>query len=122
MSDAPNRSPTGVPTMATRTATRRTTKEADKTLEDLFHDQLKDAFSAESQITKALPKMAKAAHSPELREGFEMHLNETKNQVERLRQVCEQVGIKTGPKTCEAMEGLIEEGKAITEIGLEPDA
>jgi ferritin-like metal-binding protein YciE len=93
-----------------------------KTLTDLFYDQLQDAYSAETQLTKALPKMAKAAGSAELRAGFEQHLAETKNQVTRLEQVCKQVGCKTTGETCEAMEGLIEEGEEIIGLGLDPEA
>jgi len=93
-----------------------------KTLTDLFHDQLQDAYSAESQLTKALPKMAKAAASAALRAGFEQHLSETKNQLTRLEKVCEQVGCKTGSNTCEAMEGLIEEGEEVIGLGLDKDA
>jgi len=93
-----------------------------KTLTDLFHDQLQDAYSAETQLTKALPKMAKAAASAELRAGFEQHLTETKNQIARLEKVCEQVGCKTSSNTCEAMEGLIEEGEEIMGLGLDKDA
>jgi len=95
---------------------------ATKTLEDLFHDQLQDAYSAETQLTKALPKMAKAAKSSELKAGFEQHLKETENQLRRLEQVCKQVGCKTSSNTCEAMEGLIEEGEEIIGLGLDPDA
>jgi ferritin-like metal-binding protein YciE len=93
-----------------------------KSLTDLFFDQLQDAYSAETQLTKALPKMARAAESPELKAGFEQHLAETKNQVTRLEQVCRQVGCKTGGNTCEAMEGLIEEGEEIIGLGLDPHA
>jgi len=93
-----------------------------KTLNDLFHDQLQDAYSAETQLTKALPKMAKAAVSAELRSGFEQHLTETKNQLARLEKVCEQVGCKTGSNTCEAMEGLIEEGEEVMGLGLDKEA
>jgi len=93
-----------------------------KTLTDLFHDQLQDAYSAETQLTKALPKMAKAAASADLRAGFEQHLAETKNQLSRLEKVCEQVGCKTGSNTCEAMEGLIEEGEEGMGLGLDKDA
>ena len=93
-----------------------------KTLTDLFHDQLQDAYSAESQLIKALPKMAKAASSADLRAGFEQHLAETKNQLTRIEQVCQQVGCKTGSNTCEAMEGLIEEGEEIMDLDLEKDA
>jgi len=67
-----------------------------KTLTDHFYDQLQDAYNAVTQLTKALPKLAKAAGSPDLRSGFEQHLKETHNQVARLEQVCQQVGWKTG--------------------------
>jgi ferritin-like metal-binding protein YciE len=93
-----------------------------KTLTDLFVDQLQDAYSAETQLTGALPKMAEAAGSAELKAGFEQHLIETRNQVTRLEQVCKQLGCKTGGNTCEAMEGLIEEGEEIIDMGLDPDA
>jgi ferritin-like metal-binding protein YciE len=93
-----------------------------KTLTDLFHDQLQDAYSAETQLTKALPKMAKAAASAELRTGFEQHLAETKNQISRLERVCEQVGCKTGSNTCEAMQGLVAEGEEVMGLGLDKDA
>ena len=93
-----------------------------KTLTDLFHDQLQDAYSAETQLTKALPKMAKAAKSAELRAGFEQHLTETKNQLTRLEKVCQQVGCKTGGNTCEAMEGLVEEGEEVMGLGLDGEA
>jgi len=93
-----------------------------KTLTDLFHDQLQDAYSAETQITKALPKMAKAASAPDLSAGFEQHLTETKKQIERLEQVCKLVGCKTGSNTCEATEGLIAEGEEIMGLGLDKDA
>jgi ferritin-like metal-binding protein YciE len=95
---------------------------ATKTLKDLFFDQLQDAYSAETQLTKALPKMAKAAASAEQRAGFETHLSETKNQLARLERVCDQVGCKTGSGTCEAMEGLVAEGEEVMGLGLEPDA
>lgn len=93
-----------------------------KTLTDLFHDQLQDAYSAETQLTKALSKMAKAAGSADLRAGFEQHLTETKNQLSRLEKVCQQVGCKTGSNTCEAMEGLIAEGEEVMDLGLDADA
>lgn len=95
---------------------------AKKTLNDLFHDQLQDAYSAETQLTKALPKLAKAAASAELKAGFEQHLQETKNQINRLERVCRQVGCKTGSNTCEAMEGLVAEGEEVIGLGLEDDA
>jgi len=95
---------------------------ASKSLKDLFVDQLQDAYSAETQLTKALPKMAKAAKSDSLRAGFEQHLKETQNQVRRLERVFDQVGAKSGSNTCEAMEGLIEEGEEIIGLGLDKDA
>jgi len=95
---------------------------ATKTLKDLFVDQLQDAYSAESQLTKALPKMAKAAKSDDLRRGFEQHLKETENQIKRIERVCEQVGCRTGSNTCEAMKGLVDEGEEIMGLGLDSDA
>jgi ferritin-like metal-binding protein YciE len=95
---------------------------ASKTLRDLFEDQLQDAYSAETQITKALPKMAKAAHSAELKAGFEQHLRETEGQVRRLEQVGKQLNVKLSGNTCEATEGLIEEGEELMGLGLEADA
>ena len=80
------------------------------TLEDLLHHELKDLYSAENQLVKALPKMAKAATNAELQAGFEEHLEQTKAHVERLDQVAELLGKKLTGHKCKAMEGLIEEG------------
>jgi ferritin-like metal-binding protein YciE len=82
-------------------------------LRGLFVDELKDIFSAENQITKALPKMAKAASSDELREGFEEHLEQTKGQIERLQQIFEKLGEKPTGKKCMGMEGLLKEGAEV---------
>src|SRR5512145_2115036 len=82
-------------------------------LEELLVDELKDLYSAENQILKALPKMAKAASSPELKRAFERHLEETRRQVERLDQIGEALDIRLTGKKCKGMEGLIEEGKEI---------
>jgi len=82
-----------------------------KTLQNLFVSQLQDAYSAETQLTEALPKMASAASSPELKRGFEKHLTETKQQVKRLERVCKMLDCETGGETCEAMQGLITEGQ-----------
>ena len=82
-----------------------------KTLEDLFHHQLKDLYSAEKQLLEALPKMAKKAKDPKLKQAFELHLQETEEQKARLEQVCEMIGISPGRMKCKAMEGLIEEGE-----------
>jgi ferritin-like metal-binding protein YciE len=81
-----------------------------KTLEDLFVHELKDLHSAENQLVKALPKMAKAATHQELKAGFEEHLEETMNHVQRLEEIAEACGFKLGGHKCKAMEGLIEEG------------
>lgn len=86
---------------------------ADKTLNDLFLDTLKDIYYAEKQIVKALPKMAKAAQSGELKAGFEQHLEESEGHIERLEQVFEILGKPARGKTCEAILGIIEEGKSI---------
>ena len=82
-------------------------------LNDLLLDHLKDIYDAEHQITKALPKMAKAASSPQLKTAFEKHLSETENQIRRLEQVFETMGKKATRKTCKGMKGLIEEGEEI---------
>jgi ferritin-like metal-binding protein YciE len=79
-------------------------------LKELYVDELKDIYSAETQLVKALPKMAKAAVSAELREGFEEHLEQTKGHVRRLEQIFEALDEKPTGKHCNGMEGLIEEG------------
>ena len=81
-----------------------------KTLEDLFLDEIRDLYDAEKQLTKALPKMAKAAVSEELRAAFEEHLQQTQEHVQRLEQVFEAMGEKASGKKCAAMAGLIKEG------------
>src|SRR4026209_2117447 len=91
-------------------------------LEELLIDELKDLYSAENQIIKALPKMAKAANSPDLRRAFERHLEETRNHVERLDQIGEELEAKMTGKKCHGMEGLIEEGKEIMSEDLEENA
>jgi ferritin-like metal-binding protein YciE len=87
----------------------------EKTLNDLFLEALKDVYHAEKQILRALPKMAKAAESDELRKAFQTHRDETEGQIERLEQVFEMVGKRAQGKPCEAMQGLIEESKEILE-------
>jgi ferritin-like metal-binding protein YciE len=81
------------------------------TLHELFIDELKDLSSAENQLVKALPKMVKAATSPELKKAFQDHLAETKNQVERIKQAFESVSEKPKSVLCKGMAGLVEEGK-----------
>ena len=80
------------------------------TLHELFVDEIKDLYSAENQLLKALPKMAKAATSPELKKAFEEHLEQTKTHVVRLEKVCEGLDVSPKGKKCAAMEGLIKEG------------
>jgi ferritin-like metal-binding protein YciE len=82
-------------------------------LSQLMENELKDLFSAENQLLKALPKMAKAATSKSLKDAFAVHLKETENHVKRLESIGQQLGMKLSGKKCVAMEGLIEEGKEI---------
>jgi ferritin-like metal-binding protein YciE len=84
-----------------------------KTLQDLFHDTLKDIYFAEKKILSALPKMARAANSDELRAAFDKHEGETEGQVERLEQVFQLLGETPKGKTCDAIVGIIEEGQEI---------
>jgi ferritin-like metal-binding protein YciE len=90
-------------------------------LKELYVDELKDLYSAENQLLKAIPKMAKAATSPALKKGFEKHLEETKDQVERLEQIFKALGESPKGKKCKAMEGLVEEGKELMEEDAEPE-
>jgi ferritin-like metal-binding protein YciE len=85
------------------------------TLHDAFLDELRDAYDAEKQLTKALPKMAKAASSPGLRKAFEAHLEETRGQIDRLEQVFASLDEKVRGKHCDGIAGIIEEGKAVME-------
>jgi ferritin-like metal-binding protein YciE len=85
----------------------------DKDLNDLFHDTLKDIYFAEKQILKALPKMAKAAQSPDLIAAFEKHHGETEGQVDRLEQVFQLIDKPAKAKTCDAIMGILDEGKEI---------
>lgn len=84
-----------------------------KTIEDLFIHELSDIYSAEKQLTKALPRLARASTDPQLAAAFEMHLDETQGQIERIDQVVESLGIKLKRIKCAAMEGLVEEGKEV---------
>src|SRR6185295_6235139 len=86
---------------------------SEKNLQELFHDTLKDIYFAEKKILSALPKMAKAANSDELRAAFEKHEGETERQVDRLEQVFKILGEPPKGKTCDAIMGLIEEGQEI---------
>jgi ferritin-like metal-binding protein YciE len=88
-------------------------------LKELYIDELKDLYSAETQLVKALPKMAKASSSDELREGFEGHLEQTKGHVERLEQIFEMLGESPKGKKCAGMEGLVEEGDEVSKEDFE---
>ena len=90
-------------------------------IQDLFVEELRDIYHAEKQLVKALPRMAKAATTPELREAITNHLEETKGQVERLDQVFEMLELGKRAKRCEAMEGLIEEGRTMMEEVKDPE-
>jgi ferritin-like metal-binding protein YciE len=84
-------------------------------MEELMLDELKDLYSAEKQIVKALPKMAKACESDELKQAFQTHLEETKGHVERLDEIFEALGKSSRGKTCHGMQGLLEEGSEMLE-------
>lgn len=79
-------------------------------LKDLYLEQLRDLYSAETQLTEALPKMADAAQTPELKQGFLDHLEETRQQVQRLENIFADLGEKPGGHTCKAMQGIVAEG------------
>jgi ferritin-like metal-binding protein YciE len=96
--------------------------DATNPLEELLVDELKDLYSAENQIIKALPRMAKATSAPELKRAFERHLDETRRQVERLNQIGDELEIKLTGKKCKGMEGLLEEGKEMMEEDLDDNA
>jgi ferritin-like metal-binding protein YciE len=85
------------------------------TIEKLFVDELKDLYSAEKQITKALPKLAKASTSEDLKDAFESHLKETQEQIERLEQIFSILEVNPRGKTCAGMKGLLEEGAEVLE-------
>jgi ferritin-like metal-binding protein YciE len=84
-------------------------------LEKLFLEELKDVYNAEKQLVRALPRMAKAAESPELQQAFTKHTKETEGQIQRLEKVFQQLGQSARGKTCKGMQGLVEEGKEVME-------
>ena len=90
-----------------------------KGLKELYIDELKDLYSAENQLVKALPKMAKAASSEELRQGFEEHLEQTKGHVRRLEKIFQTLDESPKGKKCKGMEGLVEEGAEVMEEDFE---
>jgi ferritin-like metal-binding protein YciE len=106
-----------------QTAAARSTHMAEAgTLHDAFVDELRDLYDAEKQLTKALPKLAKASTSEQLREAFESHLEETRGHIERLEQVFESLDEKVRGKHCDGIAGIIEEGKSIMEEELDEAA
>jgi ferritin-like metal-binding protein YciE len=94
----------------------------ESSLKGLYLKELRDIYDAEKQITKALPKMAKAASSSQLRQGFEMHLDQTKNHITRLEQIFEALDESPKGESCDGMEGLLEEGSEVMEEDLDPEA
>jgi ferritin-like metal-binding protein YciE len=90
-------------------------------IEKLFIAELKDLYSAENQITKALPKMVNAATSRDLKKAFESHLRETEGQIERLVQICNILGTSPKGKSCEGMKGVLEEGSSMLHESAEGD-
>ena len=92
-----------------------------ETLHDLFVHELRDLYDAENQLIKALPLMARAAQSPKLKEAFETHLAETREQARRIEQVFQGLGEKPSGKSCKAMQGLVAEAKELLEEDADPD-
>ena len=91
-------------------------------LQELLIDELKDLYSAENQLVKSLPRMARAASAPELKRAFEKHLVETRRQVQRLEQIGRALGVKVSGKKCKGIEGLIAEGRQLIQDGLDDSA
>lgn len=87
-----------------------------KSVKDLFVHEISDTYNAEKQMTRSLPKLARAATDPDLQQAFEDHLQETRNQVERLEQVAEQCGFKLKRIKCDGMEGLVEETMSLVDL------
>lgn len=92
-----------------------------ETLQELLIEEMRDIYSAETQLTKAMPKMAKKATSPQLKKAFETHLRETEGQIVRLQKIFEKLGKKPTGKKCAAMEGLLEEGKEMMGEDMDDD-
>jgi len=109
------KSRSGTTPQTNRTQEKEENSAMNNELHELFLNELADVYNAEQQLTKALPKMAKAANSDELRVAFESHLEETKEHISRLEQVVESLDESLKRKKCKAMEGLIEEGEEMLE-------
>ncbi|MDR6197382.1 ferritin-like domain-containing protein [Siphonobacter sp. SORGH_AS_0500] len=101
--------------MKTKSSVKQVSEKDSSALQELFVDSLKDIYWAEKHLAKALPKLAKAATSDDLKAAFELHTTETETHVERLEQIFELVGQKAVAKKCEAMEGLLKESDSIKE-------
>lgn len=90
-------------------------------LNDLYIDQIRDLYNAEKQVEKSLPKMVKSSSSQELQHGFEMHLEQTKQQIDRLTQIFEELNIRPTGKACQGMEGILTEGEEfLKDKGIDP--
>lgn len=92
-----------------------------KNMQDLLIQEMRDAYNAEQQLVRALPRLAKAATAPELRKAFETHLEQTRGQIDRLQQAFQALDTNARGKTCHAMEGLVDEAREIMEEGLAPE-
>jgi ferritin-like metal-binding protein YciE len=92
-----------------------------ETLNELYVDELKDLYSVENQILKALPEMVKAAHAPDLKAGFEAHLRQTQEHVSRLEQIFDRLGQSPRGKHCKGMEGILAEGKELLKADAQPE-
>lgn len=92
-----------------------------ETLQDLYVDELKDLYSAERQLIKAIPKMIKAANHGQLKAAFQDHLKKTEEHARRIERICEELGVSPRGKKCEGMEGLIQEGASLIQEKPEPD-
>jgi ferritin-like metal-binding protein YciE len=90
-------------------------------LDQLLEDELKDIYSAESQLLKALPKMVQAAESKDLRVSFEKHLEQTQTHIRRIEEICKDLNVEPSGKTCAGMGGLIKEGEEVIESDMEPE-
>jgi ferritin-like metal-binding protein YciE len=91
----------------------------EETFRDLYLEQLRDLYNAENQLTKALPKMAKAATTPDLKSGFEAHLEQTRGHIQRLEKIFQALNEKPGGEKCKAMEGLVAEGSEMIDSDFE---
>ena len=92
-----------------------------ESLEELYVEELKDLWSAEKQILRAMPRLIKAASNRELKRGFTMHERQTRQQVKRLERICKELGVSPRGKRCEGMEGLLQEGTDLIKERPDPD-